>query len=204
MGLDHTVATTTSKIPAPVLHSFSSERRVLLGIPPSTFFYEEATFWNGQWGTPIGANQTTTIDDMITTAVKVGTGALLSRKSYRAMTGPNLLGFGQQLPVCEPSCFTQIPIYNYGLGVARSGSWILQDPLSQGYSATEAYLPSEKVAIATVVTYQPSAFDSQGNYPAPNSSNALFQSIGAVVAPKDPPPTEPRPEPARPRHAGRG
>ncbi|MEZ0284929.1 MAG: serine hydrolase domain-containing protein [Thermoleophilia bacterium] len=203
MGLDHTVATTTSKIPAPVLHSFSSERRVLLGIPPSTFFYEEATFWNGQWGTPIGANQTTTIDDMITTAVKVGTGALLSRKSYRAMTGPNLLGFGQALPVCEPSCFTQIPIYNYGLGVVRSGSWILQDPLYQGYSATEAYLPSEKVAIAAVVTYQPSAFDSQGNYPAPNSSDALFQSIGAIVAPQDPPPTEPRPEPARPRHAGR-
>ena len=27
--------------------------------------------------------------------------------------------------------------------------------------------------------------------------------IGAIVAPKDPPPTEPRPEPARPRHAGR-
>ncbi len=191
MGLDHTVATTTSKIPPPVLHSFSSERRVLLGIPPSTFFYEEATFWNPQWGTPIGANQTTTIDDMITTAVKVGTGALLSRKSYRAMTGPNLLGFGQKLPVCEPSCFTQINVYDYGLGVVRSGSWILQDPLVSGYSATEAYLPSEKIAIATVVTYQPSAFDSQGNYPFPNSSDALFRSIGAVVAPKDPPPLLP-------------
>ena len=70
------------------------------------------------------------------------------------MTGPNLLGFGQALAVCEPSCFTQIPIYNFGLGVVRSGSWILQDPLP-GYSATEAYLPSEKVAIAAVVTYQP-------------------------------------------------
>ena len=101
MGLDHTVATTTSKIPAPVLHSFSSERRVLLGIPPN-LFYEEATFWNTQWGTPIGANQTTTIDDMITTAVKVGTGELLSKKSYEAMTASNLLGFGQKLPVCEP------------------------------------------------------------------------------------------------------
>ena len=60
-----------------------------------------------------------------------------------------------------------------------------------GYSATEAYLPSEKIAIATVVTYQPAAFDSQGNYPFPNSSDALFRSIGAVVAPKDPPPQLP-------------
>ena len=68
MGLHQTVETVTSEIPSPVLHTFSSERRVWLGIPPTGAFYEEATFWNPQWGTPMGANQTTTIDDMITTA----------------------------------------------------------------------------------------------------------------------------------------
>ena len=30
----------------------------------------------------------------------------------------------------------------------RSGSWLLQNPLLDGYSATEAYLPSKKIAIA--------------------------------------------------------
>ena len=146
-----------------VLHSFSSERRVALGIPPGASFYEEATFWNTQWGTPIGANETTDINDMATTAVEVGTGALLSRSSYHAMTDPNLLGFGHTQSSCAPSCFKQTNIYNFGLGVVRSGSWLLQDPLLSGEGSTEAYLPAQKLAIAAVVTFLPGAFDSQGN-----------------------------------------
>jgi CubicO group peptidase (beta-lactamase class C family) len=187
MGLTQTVQTQTSAIPGPVLHSYSSERREALGIPPTTAFYEEATFWNTQWGTPIGANQTTTIDDMVTTAVAVGTGALLSESSYHAMTDPNLLGFGHPDPACAPSCGQQVNGYNYGLGVVRSGSWLLQNPLLSGYGATEAYLPSEEIAIAVVVTYLPGAFDSQGNYS--NTSDTIFRSIGALMAPNDPPPT---------------
>jgi len=186
MGLKNTVASRVSEIPSPVLHGFDSERRTALKIPANVAFYEESTFWNGQWGTPMGANQTTTIDDLITTAVKVGTGALLSNSSYEAMTGPNLLGFGKKQDNCAPSCFTQINVYNYGLGIVRSGSWILQNPLLGGYSATEAYLPSKKIAIAVATTFAPEAFDSQGNYK--NSSDTVFRLIGAYVAPDDPPP----------------
>ena len=43
MGLANTTSTETSDIPSPVLHSFSSERRVALGIPSGHPFYEEAT-----------------------------------------------------------------------------------------------------------------------------------------------------------------
>src|SRR6266550_3758205 len=78
MGLKNTTASQTSEMPTPILHAFDSERRAALKIPADVAFYEESTFWNPQWGTPIGANQTTTIDDMATTAVKVGTGVLLS------------------------------------------------------------------------------------------------------------------------------
>jgi CubicO group peptidase (beta-lactamase class C family) len=187
MGLSGTVATRTSAIPEPVLHAFSSERRAALGIPPKNAFYEEATFWNTQWGTPDGANQTTTIDDLVTTAVQVGTGALLSPSSYDAMTGPHLLGFGHKQDNCAGSCFTQIPIYNFGLGVVRSGDWLLQNPLLSGQGATAAYLPSEQIAIAVAVTFTPEAFDNQGNYT--NASDALFRSIGGLVAPDDAPPT---------------
>jgi hypothetical protein len=95
---------------------------VALGIPPGRSFYEEATFWNAQWGTPIGANETTDINDMSTTAVEVGAGALLSRSSYHAMTDPDLLGFGRAQPGCAPSCFKQTNIYNFGLGVRRRGT----------------------------------------------------------------------------------
>jgi CubicO group peptidase (beta-lactamase class C family) len=186
MGLTGTTSTQTSDIPAPVLHSFSSERREPLGIPPSTPFYEEATFWNTQWGTPIGANETTDINDMATTAVSVGTGALLSKSSYHAMTDPNLLGFGHTQANCAPICFKQINVYNYGLGVVRSGSWLLQNPLLSGEGSTEAYLPSQKIAIAVVVTFSPKAFGSQGNYN--NSSDRIFRAIGTYLAPGDAPP----------------
>jgi CubicO group peptidase (beta-lactamase class C family) len=186
MGLKNTTASQTSEIPSPVLHAFDSERRVALKIPSGVAFYEESSFWNAQWGTPMGANQTTNIDDMATTAVKVGTGALLSKSSYEAMTGPHLLGFGKKQDNCAPSCFTQVEGYNYGIGVVRSGSWLLQNPLLDGYSATEAYLPSKKIAIAVAVTFAPEAFDSQGNYS--NSSDKVFRSIGAYLAPDDAPP----------------
>ena len=189
MGLTDTVGSVTSDVPDPVLHTFSSERRGALGIPPTTAFYEESTFWNTQWGTPIGANQTTTIDDMARTAVRVGTGALLSDSSYHAMTDPNLLGFGHPDPACSPTCFTQVDGYNYGLGVVRSGSWILQNPLLAGISGTAAYLPSRETAVAVAVTYLPGAFDAEGNYA--NAADRLFRSIGAVVAPDDAPPMPP-------------
>src|SRR5881397_667381 len=189
MGLKNTTASETSEMPTPILHAYDSERRAALKIPADIPFYEEATFFNAQWGTPMGANETTNIDDMITTAVKVGTGALISKASYDAMTGPHLLGFGKKQDNCVPSCFTQINAYNYGLGIVRSGSWLLQNPLVDGYGAVEAYLPSKKIAIAVAVTFAPEAFDSQGNYA--NSSDTLFRSIGTYMAPDDPPPPVP-------------
>jgi CubicO group peptidase (beta-lactamase class C family) len=181
MGLKNTAGTVTSEIPEPVLHTFSSER-----VPPN---YEEATFWNTQWGTPMGANETTNIDDLITSAVAIGTGELLSKRSYREMTDSKLIGFGEQLPGCEPSCFPQTNIYNFGLGVVKSGSWILQDPLLSGLGVMMAYLPSEKVSIAIAATLRPGAFGADGSYS--NPTNTLFQKIGAVMAPDDPPPTAP-------------
>ena len=32
-----------------------------LKIPPNVPFYEESSFWNSQWGTPMGANETTNV-----------------------------------------------------------------------------------------------------------------------------------------------
>src|SRR5205814_1553288 len=100
-----------------------------------------------------------------------------------------LLGFGKKQDNCAPSCGPQTNVYNYGLGIVRSGSWILQNPLLGGLGAIEAYLPSKKIAIAVAVTFAPEAFDSQGNYA--NSSDTLFRSIGAYMAPDDAPPLPP-------------
>jgi CubicO group peptidase (beta-lactamase class C family) len=188
MGLTGTAESQTSAVPSPVLHSYTSERREALGIPAGTAFYEESTFWNRQWGTPIGANETTTIDDMATSAVQVGTGSLLSESSYEAMTGPNLVGFGNADPSCAPACRAMTDALNFGLGVVRSGSWILQAPSLTGYSETMAYLPSQEIAIAVVITFLPAAYDAQGNNAS--STDSIFRSIGALMAPNDPPPTQ--------------
>lgn len=194
LGLTETAAYTTSYIPEPVLHAFSSERRQALGIPAGTAFTEESSFWNAAWGTPIGLAQTTTVTDMATTAVAIGTGELLTEESYHAMTDSKLIGFGEKLPICEPSCFTQVDGYNYGLGVVRSGEWILQNPLLSGYSAAEAYLPSEKIAIAVANTFEPEAFDCNGVYA--NTADTLFRLIAARIAPDDAPPIAPPSEPS--------
>lgn len=188
MGLKSTVADQTSEIPAPVLHAYSSERRGYLGLPASTKFYEESTHWNMAWGTPVGATQTTDIFDLARSARKVGKGTLLSKKSYRAMTQSRLIGFGQRQDNCAPSCFTQVVGYNYGLGIVRSGAWMLQNPLLGGYAATMAYLPEKDVAIAVAVTFKQKAFDAEGSYP--NASDTIFREIGALMAPKDPPPVK--------------
>ncbi|HEX3567817.1 MAG TPA: serine hydrolase domain-containing protein [Acidimicrobiales bacterium] len=189
MGLTQTAAYTTSFIPSPVLHSQSSERRVQLGIPNGSPFFEDSTYFNAAWGTPVGASETSDIDDMATTAVAVGTGKLLSKSSFHTMTDPNLLGFGQKQANCVPSCFTQVIPYNFGLGVVRSGSWTMQNPLLGGYSATEAYQPNQKIAIAVVVTFKPGAFDCSGV--EANSSDTVFRMIGDLVAPNNAPPTLP-------------
>ena len=73
------------------------------------------------------------------------------------MTDTNLIGFGQAQADCAPSCFKQVDGYNFGLGVIRSGAWIMQNPLVGGYSATESYLPPEKVGISVAVTFLPGA-----------------------------------------------
>jgi CubicO group peptidase (beta-lactamase class C family) len=184
LGLANTVASQTAAIPSPVLHAFTSERRAALGISPGTPFYEESTYWNPDWTTPAGATETTNIYDMTKTAQGVGSGQLLSKSSYQAQTGPNLLGFGHAQAGC--ACIKQTNSYNFGLGIVRSGSWLLETPSYAGYAAAEAYLPSQKIAIAVANTFGPKAFDAHGD--SSNASDPIFRAIGAYLAPGNPPP----------------
>ena len=185
LGLKNTVASQTGSIPSPVLHAFTSERRQALGIPAKTPFYEESSFWNPAWTTPAGAAETTNIYDMATTAAKIGSGALLTKASYQAQTGPNLLGFGHPQSGC--ACIKQTSSYNFGLGIVRSGSWLLETPSFAGYASAEAYLPSKKIAIAIATTNGAKAYNAQGD--APNFGDPILRAIGAYMAPSNRPPT---------------
>ncbi len=176
----------TPAIPEPVLHAFSSERRQTLAVPAGTPFYEESTFWNPSWTLAQGAIQTTTLDDLITTARGIGSGRLLSPESYARFTSTDLRGKTSAVPGC-PACFEQSIGYTYGLGVVITGNWLEQDPLFSGESAVEAYLPGSDVAVAVAVTYQPAAFDpTTGAYV--NAADQLWREIAATVVPDDPPP----------------
>jgi CubicO group peptidase (beta-lactamase class C family) len=190
LGLTNTVSSPTPEIPEPVLHAFSSERREYLKIPNGTPFYEESTYWDPSWTITHGAIQTTNIYDLEATAVGVGSGKLLTADSYRKMVSTELRGKTHKQPGCT-TCDEMSDAYTYGLGIVISGHWLLQNPLFSGYAAVEAYLPSQKIAVAVAATYSPEAFDDQGSYV--NAAQTLFSKVGAELAPEDAPPA-PKPK----------
>jgi CubicO group peptidase (beta-lactamase class C family) len=189
LGLTNTANSLTAEIPDPALHAFTSERRQALQIASGTPFYEESTYWNPSWTITHGAIQTTNIYDMEATAVGIGTGKLLTKKSYDLMVSTDLRGKTHPLPGCT-TCAAMNDGYTYGMGMVISGDWLLQNPLFAGEAAVAAYLPSKKIAIAVAVTYQPEAFDDQGNYA--NSAEVLFRKLGAELAPDAAPPMPPK------------
>ena len=183
MGLTHTRSSDTPQIPEPVLHTFSSERRETLGIPPATPFTEDSTFWNPSWTAPEGAVQTTDIDDLTTSIQQIGSGALLSPASHQAQVGPNLVGFGQPAPGCS-ACRANTATASFGMGVILQGPWITGNKFNAGSGAAFGYLPSQKIAIAVVTTYLPSAFDDQGN--VTDAGPKIMASLSKALAPTSP------------------
>lgn len=185
LGLTGTRSSNTPSIPEPVLHAYTGERKEALGVPAATRFMEDSSFWNPSWTLARGAVQTTTITDMTTSADAIGSGSLLSAQSHAAQIATTLRGKTTKVPGCV-NCTEMGVGFSYGLGVVLSGNWVLQNPMFGGYSAVEASLPSQKIAIAVAVTYTEAAFDGPGG--VPNQALELFKIIGAAAAPTDAPP----------------
>jgi D-alanyl-D-alanine carboxypeptidase len=160
LGLSNTNSTATPAIRPPVLQAYDSERGR----------YEDSTYWNPSWTLAAGAIMTSDITDVARTAIAVGSGTLLSRRSYRLMIKPRSL-------ITPPGAR---PVY-YGMGVVLDNSWVLQNPLFAGYNATMAYLPSKKIAIAVATTLGPRASSSV------NYSTQLTAAIGKYLVPQQPP-----------------
>lgn len=188
LGLADTANSFTPEIPSPALHAYTSERREALGVTPGTPFYEESSFWNPSWTITHGAIQTSTVGDVATSAVGIGSGKLLSEESLREMVSSPMRGKSKPLPGC-PTCAELGSFYDYGMGIVMSGDWLLQNPMFSGYAAMMGYLPSQRIAIAVAVTFDPAAFDADGNYT--NVADTLFRKIGAELAPDEAPPLRP-------------
>ncbi|GAA0593933.1 serine hydrolase domain-containing protein [Streptomyces crystallinus] len=170
LGLTETRNSFTPEIPRPVLHAFTAERGT----------YEESSFWNPSWTTAPGAVQTTNICDLARSASGIGSGELLSRAGYREMLNPRTVGLGRPTKTCPATiCLPQTRATHYGMGLLVLGDWISQHPLFFGYTAAQAYLPSERLAIAVTTTNGPKA---KGGH----TSQVLTQRIAAALAPQHP------------------
>lgn len=181
MGLAQTNGFTTPQIPAPVLHTFSSERRPNLGVKADVPFYEESTFWNPSWTTFDGAVQTTDITDMSKSMEAVGTGKLLSQASFAAQVGASLVGFGHPDSHCGV-CRKNTPSFHYGLGLVILGPWLTQEKAFAGSSAIVGYLPAQQLTISVETTYLSEAYDAKGDYK--DASIATFTSLADLLAPQ--------------------
>lgn len=184
LHLTNTHTLTTPAMPAPVMHAYSAERRAALG-PSSP--YEDATFWDPSWTTAEGTVQSQNICDWTTSAAAIGQGTLLSAASHRTqITVP--ASFGHPQPGCA-ACMTETPQGGYGLGVVVQGDWITNNKSFAGSGAAFGYLPQAQLAISTVTTYTPDAFDAEGSYP--NASVDVLTQLADALSPKIPIPPRP-------------
>ena len=156
LRLENTRSEETPAIQEPVLHAFDGERGV----------YEDSTYWNPSWTLARGAIMTTDIGDLLTSAIAIGTGSLLSPESHglqTAMPDPPLPGFNED--------------FYYGLGLVVAKSWIVQTPSFAGYAAAMAYLPPRKIGIAVTATMGPTTPDS------PRPTDVLLANLAGYLAP---------------------
>ncbi|MEU3745559.1 MULTISPECIES: serine hydrolase domain-containing protein [Streptomyces] len=160
----------TPDTPRPALHAFTSDRG----------FYEESTFWNPSWTTAPGAVITTHICDLARSAQAIGSGELLSPRSYRTLLDPGTVGLGGATEKCPASiCLKQTEAKHFGLGVIVINGWVIQNPSFSGYAAIQAYLPSERLAIAVSAT-------KTATTPDGNMAQAVAELIAAELAPGTP------------------
>lgn len=171
LGLSQTSNQYTPQIPEPVLHAFTSERGT----------YEESTFWNPSWTTAAGAVLVQNICDLDRSARAIGTGELVSAKSFRTQLDPGTIGLGHETSTCPSSAcqLTNTAAHHFGLGLIVVNGWILTNPSFSGYAAIQAYLPAEKLAISVTVTQGPKS-------PAGNSAQTIAERISVALAPGHP------------------
>ena len=167
LGMNETEMRVAPHIPAPVMHGYSRERGR----------YEDTIRWSPSWARGFG-NVTSTLGDMGRWAEALGTGSLLSRRSHALQVGPQNVGLGG---------LTADQYYGMGLGV--SNGWIGANPQLLGYNGVVSYLPAKRYAVVVFVTQGP-----RGK-PSTAYASAIFNRIGTLLAPRQPPslPVCPRP-----------
>jgi D-alanyl-D-alanine carboxypeptidase len=118
------------EIQAPVLHAFTSDRKV----------YEDCTYWNPFWGSTPGL-PTSNIHDLGKWGPILGTGRLISRAHFREQIAPTSVGKGMNRP----------DLY-FAFGFVVANGWIVQNPSINGYSGAFGYKMTSGVTIVVEAT----------------------------------------------------
>jgi D-alanyl-D-alanine carboxypeptidase len=158
LGLEETGMRIRSRIPAPVIHSYTSERGR----------YEDATRWSPSWARGFG-NMFSTLGDLGRWADALGTGAVVSPESHALQFGPQNVGLG---PLTENTY--------YAMGSVVSDGWIYNNPQVLGYNGVVAYSPSKQTAVVVFTTQGP-----KGD-PLVAYASAVANRIGRLVDPEHP------------------
>jgi D-alanyl-D-alanine carboxypeptidase len=172
--LAQTASQDTPIIPNPVLHQYTTERKV----------FEDSTYWGLSWTGPPGVVMTTNICDVLVSARAIGRGDLVSEESHKEQIAPPPGGsFGGPTAECPKGvCVQWTDKAYYGLGTFVINGWILQNPVFNGMGVIQAYLPSEDISIAIA------AAGGQASDPLTNYASQIFGQVGAELAPQNAPP----------------
>jgi D-alanyl-D-alanine carboxypeptidase len=115
---------------------------------------------------------TSTVGDVVKSAVAIGTGRLLSRRAAAQQVAPFTVGLSGMSPA-----------FYYGLGINVAPPWRFQNPFLNGYSGAMAYLPSRRISIAVTTTK-----GEAGSRVDKGFGEVIFAQIGNYLAPEAPVP----------------
>lgn len=125
--LSSTGYSTTSEIPSPVLHAFSSDRGI----------YEDATYWNPSWTGESGPLYST-LSDLGKWARIFGTGKLLRPESFAQL-------------ISRPEGAKRDDLY-FASGFVVADGWFLQNPNFNGYSGAFGYYAPAEITVIVYTT----------------------------------------------------
>ena len=167
LGLHETRMRVDARISKPIMHGYTRDHGR----------YVDTTRWSISWARYTG-NTTSTLGDMGRWARALGTGSLLSRRSHELQIGPQNVGLG---PLTAD-------LY-YGMGLGVNNGWVAANPQLDGYNGVVSYLPAKGVAVVVFTTQGP-----RGK-PSVAYASAVYNRIGKLLAPKQPPSLQVCPRP---------
>lgn len=127
LNLEHTGYSKTAELPYPVLHAFSTDRKI----------FEDATYWNPSWSGESGALYSN-ISDLGKWAYAFGTGMLLKPESFKLL-------------ISRPESAARDDLY-FASGFVVANGWFVQNPNFNGYSGAFGYFPEKEITVILYTT----------------------------------------------------